>query len=927
MTSVPSRQRVHHVAVVLLSLLVLPLLGAGGGKQKIIKDFSKIEKMCHDFHAVTPPPPPVEAVLVGTLDYASGTFTWGPKVYDKTDKPDLVIDLASPFANLQLDPIHPNLDPKITSLGTAWGNGPNVTTWINSALMTNIGANVGGGATGVVGSGATSAPPTAPTAAPAPAPRGRTPAVAPKGIRQPAANPPAANPAGPAKLADAGTINAPAGGAILTGHSSAIRTFYVPVRSGCVDMVFKVINRPADAQVSVTAEGRTSAVTADQVDIVVPARVRTGFSLKCGDKKFDDGIIFDRPPVLGCFTLEAFPITIVYEPPGSSSSQKYSTSKTIGTTLENFTTKDSGTTEPVDTPFSTVTQVIGLLNTVGEQVEKVKPEVGKGMQAASAILSTLWGSSETDEKITNTVTDTHKLSIQMTNTDWQSTGTHQGPGKGDVFHFLLKPTFVWLAVQDEKSDKIFVTVALIGYQGAGSASAEDLRQGTLGIPSKDMQKLMLKLDPLAPEYGGGFRKGAASAQMNLLAGALPDTLGPATGIGRFVPADPFVYAFAGSQSGDTISRTIAEEDIRSEVKTDIITTTESGGLLGYVAKNVPHDGEKTVTTILGSSSGTSVSDTVQVEVTYGAAQGEGYEINVFYDTLFGTFAFREIPESEQQQMTGSAVESGGQPAANKKILLTGPDGLTTVGTTDDKGNFKLPTPTLQKGTYKLKIGDKEIPIESDGKGIKGLKVDTAAGTATGGEMASAGNAASSGTKTKVGKGGLDGIGGTTKPTVSETANTAGAIRGRPATNAAFTNTPNPKLKGRLGRIVVAFPKATPCKETHVAIQKAGSDAKIKSFYGSGEEEMLPGTYTVTVNAKPVADVTVQSKHDAKLSTGVLHVNAGKDTHVQLFDADGKTKLTSGYGEQQWGLPVGKYNVSVAGQSEAVEVKLDEVTEF
>ncbi|MEA2708500.1 MAG: hypothetical protein QOF78_1101, partial [Phycisphaerales bacterium] len=50
-------------------------------------------------------------------------------------------------------------------------------------------------------------------------------------------------------------------------------------------------------------------------------------------------------------------------------------------------------------------------------------------------------------------------------------------------------------------------------------------------------------------------------------------------------------------------------------------------------------------------------------------------------------------------------------------------------------------------------------------------------------------------------------------------------------------------------------------------------------------------------------------------------------HVELLDADGKTKLYSGYGEQQWGVPIGKYQVNIAGQTEAVEVIEDKVTEF
>ena len=143
----------------------------------------------------------------------------------------------------------------------------------------------------------------------------------------------------------------------------------------------------------------------------------------------------------------------------------------------------------------------------------------------------------------------------------------------------------------------------------------------------------------------------------------------------------------------------------------------------------------------------------------------------------------------------------------------------------------------------------------------------------------------------------------------------------------FSMTPNPQMKGRLGRIVVAYPKATPCKGSHVAIRKPGEDSNLKTFYGGGEEELMPGKYVVLINNKPVGEVVVQSKNDSKIRTGILHVNAGKSTHIQLLDADGTTKLLSDYGEQEWGLPVGKYHLQIAGQTEPIEVTEDQVTEF
>jgi hypothetical protein len=171
------------------------------------------------------------------------------------------------------------------------------------------------------------------------------------------------------------------------------------------------------------------------------------------------------------------------------------------------------------------------------------------------------------------------------------------------------------------------------------------------------------------------------------------------------------------------------------------------------------------------------------------------------------------------------------------------------------------------------------------------------------------------------KGGGGG-GGATQP--------AGGALNRPPTdaNAGFTSVANPELKGRLGRIVVAFPTDALCKESQVVIKKSTDDKTgIHSFYGAGAYELLPGKYVVTINSKPVADVAVESKHDATLRTGALKINAAKETHIVLLDADGKTQLTSGYGNQEWGLPVGKYHVQIAGQAEAVEVTEGKVTEF
>src|SRR4051812_16308718 len=51
---------------------------ADEAKRKL--NYQTIQQLCHQFEQVTPPPPPIEQVMVGTLDASTGVFTWGPKI-------------------------------------------------------------------------------------------------------------------------------------------------------------------------------------------------------------------------------------------------------------------------------------------------------------------------------------------------------------------------------------------------------------------------------------------------------------------------------------------------------------------------------------------------------------------------------------------------------------------------------------------------------------------------------------------------------------------------------------------------------------------------------------------------------------------------------------------------------------------------------
>ncbi len=135
------------------------------------------------------------------------------------------------------------------------------------------------------------------------------------------------------------------------------------------------------------------------------------------------------------------------------------------------------------------------------------------------------------------------------------------------------------------------------------------------------------------------------------------------------------------------------------------------------------------------------------------------------------------------------------------------------------------------------------------------------------------------------------------------------------------------LKGRLGRLKVAYPGDFKNIEARTDIYKAGDSKSIASGYGSKTIDLLPGTYDVVINGKRVSGVTIKSAHETRVKVGVLHVNAGKDTKVDILDATTARSLTGGHGEKAFGFPVGSVNVKIAGQSETVTIEEGKVTEF
>jgi hypothetical protein len=141
-------------------------------------------------------------------------------------------------------------------------------------------------------------------------------------------------------------------------------------------------------------------------------------------------------------------------------------------------------------------------------------------------------------------------------------------------------------------------------------------------------------------------------------------------------------------------------------------------------------------------------------------------------------------------------------------------------------------------------------------------------------------------------------------------------------------TPNSALPPGMGRIVVSYPGDGGAAGTRLDVYAAGDAGQaLAGEYGDVALEIEPGTYDVTLGGRAVAGVAVQAAHDTRIRAGVLHMHVSDGTRVDLLDHASGAAVAGGYGEQQYGLPIGPVAVQLAGQRETALIEDGKVTEF
>lgn len=431
---------------------------------------------------------------------------------------------------------------------------------------------------------------------------------------------------------------------------------------------------------SVTVNGKTTSAPASQTTISCDIWDCTsvGWTIHCGSRSHSDHLLIQRDGALiglGAFTIPALPVSIVYAPPVDAERQStacYGRSETIGTTLTISLSGEASTARPaVPARYADVPQLKAILDVAGQALGKIQNPYA---QAIGGALSTIAGglgtmtATATTGKITTT--ETQAIATETLASSLCARADVGGPGSGDAFQYFRDVKCVWLMYEG------LLRITPIQYASDAALSASYLKSA-IGNPSRtglpdDALTALLALDP--------FVAGGPTAALPTDRFELRQTLEYGGGLARDGSDS---YTFSTTTTRKTASYTTRVEDY---------TPGWLSSLLG-----VPKETIKSTWTFSSAAADTQ-SRTVSVSWHLASGASERFVVELLFDRLFGTFAFRPVQASPTARLLGTA-------AARQLVRLTTSDGKTFSTQSDGQGRYAFFASTLHDGPASLAVGN------------------------------------------------------------------------------------------------------------------------------------------------------------------------------------------------------------------------------
>ena len=260
--------------------------------------------------------------------------------------------------------------------------------------------------------------------------------------------------------------------------------------------------------------------------------------------------------------------------------------------------------------------------------------------------------------------DLTQITCTMTTTESTSTtAAAGGPGTGDVLVFFKNLTMIWAYAGGEFHLSPIDAVTARYPVGAIMAHLADL-----GLSAGDVQSA----HALDPFVAGG-----------------PDAALPA---GRFVYRETDDFGF-GTSITVTQTHTRDTKDTTTDAQfTSVTQEWDAGPILSDI---LGLGGKDTTTVKLANATGTDVSTTVSLSGTLYAGVNDNFSVAIWYDSLFGTFAFQQLLPTATPRLTGT-----GEPGQVVTLEAGGRTYRTAVGA---DGKYAFHAPTIPAGAALVSV--------------------------------------------------------------------------------------------------------------------------------------------------------------------------------------------------------------------------------
>lgn len=489
-------------------------------------------------------------------------------------------------------------------------------------------------------------------------------------------------------------------------------------------------NYPAPAKVSITLGDQTVVANAGQSEILIPIAGQTNLPLSIaltgavtanGTAKTISvaGILpvtINRLVVgVGAFSLPALPVSIIYAPPVDSQSKNQSTasnSVSLGNTSTLAFSSQNGTTIPISPNFENIVDMEKDMSVVGAALSKSGNPVATAIGGALTFISSGLGSSTATISTVDAITAQHALTVSSTSTMSQTAYSSQGgPGKGDLISYYYNARVVWY------SKNQMMQLAIIGYDGFVQATAQQLSSALKSLQSKPA--------------------GTVDPEMHVDAATLSSILAldPFVAGGQTLIPDPKrftqnspVLNIDGGLLSYLASKTIVTTDLNSTAHTVTKVNSDAAGFLSFLGLGVTDTSTTQVQTTLSSSLQSSVGKTLTQQVTLFGDGKSIYQCQIYFDNVFGTFAFRFVdPKLSTVKIAGIAYGNNNIPLANATVLLSRAD-RSYLTMSDASGAFAFRLPDLgsdEGGAHAWSEPDTKILF--DGKPATYIQLNNATG--------------------------------------------------------------------------------------------------------------------------------------------------------------------------------------------------------